>query len=413
MSRGFRIITGTFMAAGIFLLLAYHQPYTVWIAGFNSMINIVSVLIVMQLFSIPIEAGGYNASVRLLLTNSFKSEKGLFLFSTIVTHLFASFLLFGTIPVMFSLFGDSLKRSVSNFERFIAAAISRGYTLVSLWAPGAINLMLVMQVFKGIKWIELVVPGILISIIGIATSYLIESRKNLSSEIISKDAGEHTAVEIRAARFKACHIISVIMALGAITAILEHIRFGVPTNRIMIAALIVFAIWTVRYVSRPSFNQVLGNYWKHGLLKTGDLAPLFISMGLFSTAFQKSGVMNEIQPILQPVATMMGAYTIIAVPVVMILFSIIGLHPFISIVLFGQILVSLSLPVPPVTLALCLALGGAVSYAVSPFAGVILTLAKFSNCRAVDIALRWNWKYSLMLLAEGLIFDYCWGRMFG
>ena len=136
-------------------------------------------------------------------------------------------------------------------------------------------------------------------------------------------------------------------------------------------------------------------------------------MGLLATAVEKSGLLALIQPGLQDMANALGALAIIALPVLMILGAVLGIHPFISIVLFGHVFSTLALPIAPVSLALGLAIGGSISYIVSPFAGIVIPLAKFVKCRTVDIALRWNWIYSLVFFVEGIVFAYFWGQAFG
>lgn len=59
-------------------------------------------------------------------------------------------------------------------------------------------------------------------------------------------------------------------------------------------------------------------------------------------------------------------------------------------------------------MALCLAVGGSISYMVSPFAGVIMTIAKFVNAKAQDVAIRWNWILSIVYF-----FVECYSRIIG
>lgn len=412
-SKGFKKITMIFLLLGISLLLYSRQPFFMWITATNSMTNVISILVIMQLFSIPIEAGKYDIAVRYWLTNLLRGEPALFLFSTVVTHIFSSFLLFGTIPVMVSLLGDTLKRNVSHYERFLAAATSRGYALAVLWAPGAINLLLVIQA-TGVRWIDVLIPGLLLSLLGIITSYVLEAKLNLSSKVQQAGEDQGAVSENKTLiKRKNYHIIAVVVSLVLITIILEKLNFGSSSNRIMLAGATVALVWTAILVGQPSLKKAVAHYWENSLLKSVDLASLFIAMGVFSTALQKSGLLILIQPNLQIVANTLGLSAMVVLPVLMIVCAIAGIHPFISIVMFGQILTSLHLPISPLSLALCLALGGSVSYIVSPFAGIVLTLAKFINSRTIDIAFHWNGVYSLLFLAEGIIFAYFWGRFFG
>ena len=412
MGKGFKKVTVVFLAVGIALLLYFNQPLGVWISGVNYLTNVISILVIMQLFSIPIEVGKYSEAARYWLTKSFNREAGLFLFATSLTHVFASFLLFGTIPVMVSLLGQTLKSSVTNYERFMAAAVARGYSLVVLWAPGAINLLLVVQA-TGVSWVELFIPGLILSIIGIFTSWLMEAKLVLSTNPIPANLEVAQTENNATACRKACHIILVVISLVVITVGLGKINIGTGSSRIMLAGLVVVFVWLAAFIKRPEFKGTLQNYWRSGLLKAGDLAPLFIAMGLLSTAVEKSGLLIIIQPGLQSIANSLGVFSMAILPLLMILCAIAGIHPFISIVLCGRILTALNLPIAPVTLGLCLGLGGSISYIASPFAGIVLTLAKFINCRTVDIALRWNLTFGIVFFIEGIIFAYLWGCTFG
>jgi len=410
MGKVFKKVTLMFLFLGLTLLFYSGQPFTIWVMATNSMMNVISILFIMQMFSIPIEVGGYNVAIQYWLLKAHKGEAGLFLFATIVTHIVSSFLSFGTIPVMISLLEKTLKRNVSNYERFISTAISRSYALVVLWAPGAINLLLVVQA-TGVDWMELFIPGLILSLIGIVTSYVIERKLYLSAkQTIVGEYGNDSKLSDAPTRGKAYHIILVVLSLIAGMMIFATMNVGSSTNQIMLTGLIVVLTWSAFFVRRPNFKAALRAYWQNRLLKAVDLAPLFVSMGIFSTAVQQAGLFNLIQPTLQDIANAMGLWSMVLVPILMILCAIAGIHPFVSIVLFGQVLTTIQLPIAPVSIALCLALGGSISYIVSPFAGIVLTLAKFINCRTFDIALRWNWLYSLIFFIEGIVFAYVWGH---
>ncbi|QEM67510.1 hypothetical protein FO488_04690 [Geobacter sp. FeAm09] len=192
MGKGFKKITIVFLLSGVALLLVCRQPLPVWMKALASMTNLIAILIVMQLFAIPIKLGNYQQVVQHWLGRSFKSEKSLFLFTMAVTHILASILSFGVIPVMVSLYGDTLKGRLTHYERFLSVALSRGFGLVVLWAPGAINVMLVIQA-TGVKWSGLFLPSMIFSMIGLATAYAVESRLYLA-DAVGPGAGRERSV---------------------------------------------------------------------------------------------------------------------------------------------------------------------------------------------------------------------------
>ena len=407
-TASFKKITLIFLIAGTLLLLYAKEPPRVWIQTTTSMTNIIAILTVMQLFTIPIETGKYSDVIAFWLNRSFKKESSLFLFTTLVTHLFASFLLFGTVPVMVSLFGQVLRKSVSNFERFTAAAVARGYALVVLWSPGAINVFLVLQA-TGVQWTELLVPGLLLSLLGIVISYFFETTMVLSKRKLAI-IPIRTDLQLAEAKRKSIHIFAVVLGLVFTTMFFEQLQIGTNASRIILAGLSVSVIWIANYLYDPKLPAVLKDHWENGVLKTVDLAALFVAMGVFSGAIDQTGILLSMQPHLQAFANQIGIFSIILIPLLMIVLAVIGIHPFILIVMLGKLLTSLHLPIPNVSLALALSLGGSISYILSPFGGIVLTLSKFIDAKATDIAFRWNLAFSIIYLTAGILFSYLWGR---
>jgi hypothetical protein len=180
----------------------------------------------------------------------------------------------------------------------------------------------------------------------------------------------------------------------------------------MIAGLAVSILWTILIYDSKEFKIAAREYWDDGILKVRDMAPFFIAIGFFSGALEGSGVLSQIAPTVQSSMQWLGIGAIIVIPIIVIAISLLGLHPFITIVFLGKIMSLAQIPVPPLTLALSLELGGAISYAVSPFAGIIMSLARYTGAKASDIALRWNWKFSIAFLIVGIGFSLLWGFLF-
>lgn len=407
MGNTFRRSALFFFCSGAMLLAQAGQPFAEWLAGVISLLNIVAILAIMQLFSIPIQIGKYSAALETLLIRQFANETGLFLFVTAATHIFASFLLFGTIPVMLSLFGDILQRNTSDYKRFAATALSRGYSLVVLWTPGGVNILLVLQA-TGVSWSEIVLPGMMLSISGVLLSILIERRRFPAGGCRSAYTGGWPIdLSLQEAWLKLTDILAVVGGLVALIILLESAGFAGPTTRILYSGLIIVSLWLLRLGKQPGFSAAVADYWHNGLLKTVDLAALFICMGLFSRGVVLSGFLDFMRPYLLTVVALLGPSGLLTViPILIVAAALGGLHPFISIVILGKMIMSLDLPVSAKSVAMALSLGGAVSYAVSPFAGIVLTLARFLDTTPVNIALRWNWIFSSSLIFFGVMFIF-------
>lgn len=404
--KGFRTITLFFLLFGIGILIAYNLPFSIWVSSLNSMTNIIAIIVVMQLFAMPIEVGKYGDAVEYWLKRLFQKESSLYLFAMVVTNLFSSFLLFGTVPVMVALFDKALKNSISEYKRFFATAIMRGYTLVLFWAPGAVMILLVMQVTH-VKWSELFVPGLMISTIGLLTSYLIEHFSGLNKPILNQITIP-LSITHREATYKSLHIILVILGLISSITLLEMLGIGTSTGRILLAGFIVSTVWILYYIKHAALKKVMQQYWQGGITQATDFAIFFIAVGLFAGAVDHSGILELIQPLLQESVNHMGIFALIIIPVVFIAIAVCGIHPFVLVVMLGKILLALTLPLNNVSIALILMLSSAIAFIISPFAGMSLMTAKFLHVTPFDVSIRWNLLFCILFLVEGLIFAYVW-----
>jgi len=401
---GFRTITLFFFTLGTLILIYYKLPFSIGMQALTSMTNIIAIIVVMQLFSIPIEVGHYSDTVEYWLKRLFKKESSLYLFAMLVTNLFASFLLFGTVPVMVSLFNKALKNSVSQYQRFFATAIMRGYTLALFWAPGAIIILLVMQVTH-VSWSQLFVPGLLLSAIGLLTSYALEHFTRMNKPIISLPDSSSIA---KNAPKQTAHIILVIISLIVGIGLLERFSIATGTGRILLAGLIVSTIWIMYYRNQPEIKTVLKNYGESGIMQATDFSVFFIAVGLFAGAVDHSGILSYIQPLLQESVNHLGILSILVIPLLFIFIALCGIHPLVLAVMFGKILLSVSLPLSSVSIALILLLSAAISFIISPFAGMSLMTAKFLHVTPLEVSLKWNVLFCTLFLVEGLVFAYVW-----
>ncbi|HUX41346.1 MAG TPA: hypothetical protein VMV83_09300 [Rectinemataceae bacterium] len=410
MSRGFRVAALLFLILAFSLLGFSRQPFATWVAATNSMTNIIAIVAVMQTFSMPIRLGTYDSAIRAWVEGRFKSLRSLFAFTTLVTHLLTSFLNLGSVPVVVSLFGKALGRRVENYERFISSAATRGYVLAALWSPGAVNLFLVVQA-TGLSWSRVFLPGFFLAIIGMGLSSLFEFGKGGVHE--SKEVGSETPSKGLAQSARAFHVFFVALAFVLLMLLFELLDIGAPGSRMILAGASISLVWLLSLAGRPGLAVELRAYWREGLLKTADIGPFFVAMGLFSGALEHSGAMDRAAPFLEAAASALGGGSVVLVGLLIVAGSLIGLHPFITIVLFGKILAHSDLPVPPLTVAMGLAVGGAAAYMVTPFAGVIMTLSKLIGARAFDVAFRWNWRFGILFFGTGMAFAFLWGGFFG
>lgn len=401
---GFKKVTLAFLAAGAALHVYAQAPPALWLQSAVSTADIIAIIVVMQLFTLPIELGRYDETVAFWLERSVSRESTLFLFTSFVTHLLASFLLFGTVPVMVALFGRSLKGGIDEYERFLSSAIVRGYTLAVLWAPGAVIMLLVLQVTK-VAWLDIFVPAVLLAMAGLATSYAVE-RLAYGHRPLARPAA--AAPVPGGVRRQTAHILLVVFGLIGGIAVFEKTGLGAGAERILLAGLLVAGAWLSRFCGSAGLGRALRGYWERDVVKAVDLAAFFLAMGLFAGGVDHSGLLGVMQPYLQQVADWLGFGAVFVIPLAFVSLAIAGIHPFLLVIMIGKVLMSLSLPIPPVSLALVLLVASSVSFIASPFAGMVLTAAKFLDVKPLAIV-RWNAVFCCLLLVEGMALAVAWG----
>jgi hypothetical protein len=264
---------------------------------------------------------------------------------------------------------------------------------VLFWAPGAVIMLLVMQVTH-VSWSELFLPGLLLSIIGLLTSYLLEHFSRLNKPILTEPLPASSSIAQNAPK-QTAHILLVVISLLLLISFFEAFSIGSATGRILLAGLLVSTIWIVSFFKNVELKSVLSLYWKGGITQATDFSVFFIAVGLFAGAVDHSGILSHIQPLLQGSVNHLGIFSILIIPLLFILIA-------------GKILLSVSLPLSSVSIALILILSAAISFIISPFAGMSLMTAKFLNVTPMEVSLKWNILFCTLFLIEGLVFAYLW-----
>lgn len=104
----------------------------------------------------------------------------------------------------------------------------------------------------------------------------------------------------------------------------------------------------------------------------------------------------------------LGLGVLVFTPFIVVLCSMVGIHPMVSVVIVGQVFMTAQTVIPPAGIALVLLLGAEIAFIASPLAGIVLTAAKFVNRSSTQIAWQWNGLFSVLFFMEGLLFIYFW-----
>lgn len=406
LGTAFKWATGIFFMLGLLIAIGSHFSLKEMAQAINSMDNLIVLLIVMQLFTVPVAIGHYQQSIVELVNGKLPTNRGLFSFTMLITFLLSSILSMGTVPIIYSVLGPTMSQRVGNdYQQYSSVAISRSFTLGTLWAPGAATIFLISTITH-VPLQKLFVPSFVLGILGLILSYLMEYRNDYMQGRVKQESSESVQNSHAFAR-----VMQIVMALAILLAIafsFIHFKLGEAMIDVALAGLIVVGGWVVLLQSQDNQHQGTiqagRHYIQNGLLRGGGLAPFFVAIGLFSNAFEHSPLSKTIGQLVSPFITQLSWGALILIPILVVVFSLIGIHPLASVTLLGQIMMGIHLPFSTLAVALGLNIGSVLSYMMSPFAGIVVVIANILGISSATVSLRWNGKYCLSLLMLSLVF---------
>jgi len=404
MNNGYRIPTVVFLIAGVFLLISFSQPVSALVNGAVSMANLVSIVVVMQLFSVPVDVGDYGPAIERLIVRYAKKEKHLFLIVSLVSCMFGSFLLLGIIPVILALLKPTIDKNVQDNTRFAATSILRGYNAALFWAPGAVVVLLTLQA-TNTRWTQIFPFGFLMCVLALCTANIFEKKLVLRDRPIRSVTDSNYINALpgeRKAWFRMSEILLVVTGIIIGIYLLDTFTSLSITHCVVITGVVIFLIWMFSLRKKSGKAQAMAGYWKTGILKSTDLVTMFVGLGIFAEAVKVSGIIEYFLPFLSDVISYKFLFLAL-LPAVIILLSLVGIHCFISIAIIGNLLSAVPLPYSMLPVVAAILTGSVMAFSVSPFAGSTLTMSKFLDCSSIDVAVRWNGLYIAILYIEAVL----------
>lgn len=390
MGKTFRLPAWIFFLLGAAVLLFCRAPLRQWEQGLSSMMKTVVILVVMQGLALAMRRGGYEQAAAECLCGRSGSLAGLFCLILLLSHLLAGVMSLGCVVVILAAISPAVRQRLPDSRRFLAASLSWGYCTLFLWAPGTVTVLMSMQVFD-LDWQSYFPPAFALSLLGLALGAGIAHFRFRGQSLAS--AGTETVSP--GAWRKLRRLAGVLAVIVAAVALLERLGFSTSIGRLLVTILTVTAVWLTAQGRVPEAPPLLRQWWQDYLPKNQDLAAFFLSMGVFSAAIQYSGFGDRLTKLCAGHSGLLGPLVLPLLPLAIVAFSLVGLHPFVSVLMVGPILAGLPLPVTPLQLGLAMSLGCCLSYMLSPFAGLILTLSHELQEPPLRMCLRANLPFAI------------------
>lgn len=401
MGKTFRLPAWIFFLLGTAVLLLGRAPLSQWVEGLNSMLKTAVILMVMQSLSLAMDQGSYEAAVTRCLRGGSGRMAVLYCLIMALSHLLASVMSLGSVVVILAAIGPALEGRLEQGSRFIGSAVCVGYCTLFLWAPGTVTVLMSMQVFS-LSWQAYFLPAFLLATLGLVLGAAMALLRFRGRKLAAGDGGVADARP--GDRWKLLHLVLVLAVIVVGITLLERLSFSTSTGRLLVVTLAVALVWLALQKGRASPRKMLAEWWNKRLPGNGDLSAFFLSMGFFSSAIQYSGADTMLERFCQTNQAMFAPLVLPLLPLVIVGLSLIGIHPFVSVLMVGPILTGISLPATSLQMGLSISLGCCLSYMLSPFAGLILTLSSGLKEPPIRVC-RGNLGYAALyyLLAVGAI----------
>ena len=297
-------------------------------------------------------------------------------------HLFASVINLSAVMI----FGNRMEQA-AKINRLQAVLFSRAFCNGCYWSPFYVSIATALVYAPGSDFITLVLAGLPIALSGLLITTL---------QLVRDDDSEKTYGY--PLRFEAL-LVPLLLSIAVILLNRLFPEFPVLTL-ITILSFLLALLALVICTPSTAFRQI-GAHIVSGLPDMYRELMLFLAAGVMSTGIAALLVSSEISLGITSVSPLIAGGFILAA----MAFSLLGVHPIVTISIVGSLLSNTSYNVNLLGVAMMMMWGN--SIVVSPFSGINLTLQGRFGISSFSI-MRWNAGYALTMLIVSIMALYAY-----
>lgn len=392
-----RVILGMFLIGGILLALSSTTAKQ-WLMALLSNANLATLLILAPMLSAPFFYEDYQSDLKTLAQAKMQTILGFCLLTTVASHIVGVLVGVGTVIIMYDLLNPLQK--MYNAETPFLKALSRGYNSSGFWSP-AWGSVIVYSVYPDVKWTTIVPLAIIFAIIfnGISLGSLYFETKRYPNRYKTLHPDTNTPIrwnKIAAMLALALAMVGTIVVLNKITK--WDLMLVVPIASIIFPILSAF----VQNKWQPYKGEMV-KFYNTSLIKVQSQVALYAAAGFLGKAMDISGVGAMIPKLLPHWLISYSPLMIAALVLLMIIPSLIGIHPAATGTAMVTALVPASLGLDNYTFCLTIIFGWLITILASPFSATSLILATNTGRSNWAVSIIMNWKFCLVCL---IVFSY-------
>ncbi len=400
-----------FLGFGTLILYSQGVGTADYLESVRGMVYVFTLVSVVRFLGFPMELGGYSEAVKRVVNREVKGEGILYITTTMIAYLIGMSIVVACVPVVYYTIEKAVARLSDDPEKFLAISIKRGLFLALLWTPTSPLMAMSLEMSKA-SWISIFPIGIILSFFGIGLDLLMDLPHYWNKEEIKQLNPGNESAEERKKDFKAIrNLVIILIFLIVLLVTLDSILVDYTMIYIVILTSVFFApLWSAFIGKGKVYLESFKNYVVDTIPGFNQQFALFISAGYFASATGYAG--DEVADYLGNIINTTGeAFFLMILSFLIVIFAILGVHPVISIAVFGESLAAVAHGMPESWVAFSFLLGGGVALLVSPFSAATLVTAELVHKAPFRVGVLWNGLFGLYIMIAGFLLLYVWGLL--
>jgi len=392
--RGATLTISLFLLITAVSLMVYHHvPAQEWFSSLRINLTLVSIILVVPLLGIPVKTGGYVEALKIVLAKKMNEPHFFFLGAKLLTHGLGVVLNMGAVSIVSQLTQASNIKS----PRLVATAINRGFVTTMFWSPYFAAMALILSQIP-IQWSSIVLYSFGLSLISILLSLFLERPFIKTNIRLDKEARVYSAEEVKDAKKKVAELVFYLVFITAMVLLLEFLTSSSIVFMICLVSISFPLLWCLL----KGKGNVYWREWKDhvfiGIPRVKKEIVLFLIAGFFSGAFVHTDLSGPLVGFIQQVfgSFQLGASLFLAG--IVFLTALVGIHPIVPITIFVTSIDPAQIGFSQEYFALLLLGSWGVSNTIAPATAVNNLLANLLNVNLIDVSIRWNLKFVLLML---------------
>lgn len=394
--RGTTLYISLFLLAlGLILMLYNTPPIQVWLDSLRINLTLVSIFIVVPLLGIPVKTGGYVIALKTLFSRQINKPTFLYLGTNILTHFLSVVVNIGSISIA----SELTKGSDIENNKLIANSINRGYIMAIFWSPYFSSMALVLA-YLPIEWSSLLIYSFGLIVITIFLSIILdwkEIKKNNQKEAIKSVSIPENDLKI--AKKKVLELAVYLILITGVVLLAEALITSVTmVFMVALASLILPFLWSLGFKRLADYKEGFKSHIYEGLPRIKKEIILFLVAGFFSGAFINANLGSLFVSTIQNIFGSFYIGTAYFICTIIFTAALIGIHPIVFITVLVTSVQPEMIGFSPEYFALLLLFSFGISNTISPSTAVNNLLANLLNEKLINVSLRWNIKFALILI---------------